>query len=705
MIAVTTDSGRLVTYEFELEPHPHFETIHFETFGKSGIRRVVPGEYLGADPKGRAFMVASLEKNKLVYILTRSGDTNIAISSPLEAHKPQTLVFSLIGLDVNYANPMFAALELDFSTAEVDPSGAALHDLKKELVVYELDLGLNHIVRRWSRSVDRTANCLFRVPGGGTPRIPSQVLVCGEDNITYYRIHHTETDVCRLAIPRREGATEDPNRKRSIVCGTLYTLKSGEFFYLLQTEDGDLFKLQMDMQNGCVRKMRIKYFDTVPVTTSICILRSGFVYLACESGDRLIYELETLGEDTDDPVFDSTQFPVDPEASYDAVPFFKPRPLTNLNLVESIPTLNPIVGMEVSNPALEDAPQIYTINGTGARSTFRTTRNALDVIEIINSDLPSSAVKVLTSKLTVKDQQDTLIVLSLHSSTLVLKIDDIVTECSNTGLLVDTSTLGIQQFGEDCVIQIHPKGIRHIEGITFADGSTTAEYSILTDWPVPAHRTIVACATNNRQVAIALSNGQISYFECDHDGSLALANQEVTLETTINCLAIPDVPEGNQRGFFLAVGCSDQTVRIYNLVPDQDGDILQSISVQGLSSPPSDLTINFMTDKSPRGYNQFLHIGLRSGVYIRSVLDEMTGEIGVTRKRFLGPDAVTFARVGAAGEPAVLAMSSRPWLAYAHPRTSVLQLTPLNDIPFKSASDFTGLDVKGVICVSGNQLR
>jgi splicing factor 3B subunit 3 len=53
-----------------------FKTVHFETFGKSGIRRVVPGEYLAADPKGRAIMIASTEKNKLVYILTRSGQTD-----------------------------------------------------------------------------------------------------------------------------------------------------------------------------------------------------------------------------------------------------------------------------------------------------------------------------------------------------------------------------------------------------------------------------------------------------------------------------------------------------------------------------------------------------------------------------------------------------------------------------------------------------
>ena len=31
--------------------------VHQETFGKSGCRRIVPGQYLAVDPKGRAAMI------------------------------------------------------------------------------------------------------------------------------------------------------------------------------------------------------------------------------------------------------------------------------------------------------------------------------------------------------------------------------------------------------------------------------------------------------------------------------------------------------------------------------------------------------------------------------------------------------------------------------------------------------------------------
>lgn len=55
-IVVGSDSGRIVILEY----HPsknQFEKIHQETFGKSGCRRIVPGQFLAVDPKGRAVMI------------------------------------------------------------------------------------------------------------------------------------------------------------------------------------------------------------------------------------------------------------------------------------------------------------------------------------------------------------------------------------------------------------------------------------------------------------------------------------------------------------------------------------------------------------------------------------------------------------------------------------------------------------------------
>lgn len=697
-IIISTDSGRAVALEY-MPNEKIFKTIHFETFGKSGVRRVIPGEYVAADPKGRAVMLASVEKNKIVYILNRNVNGGLTISSPLEAHKPQALLYSVCALDVGYDNPQFATLEVNYAEADVDVTGKAVEELEKELVYYELDLGLNHVIRKYTDKVDRTSNMLFRVPSA--PLGPSGVLVCGEENITYRHFTADNRQIMlRVPIPRRAGATEDPNRKRYIVAGTVYMVKR-QFFFLLQTEDGDLFKVTIGTSEDSdpkssklvAERIMIQYFDTIPVAASICLFKLGFLYCACESGDRKLYEVANLGEDTDDPIFSSDDYPADFTQPYTPA-YFHVRPLENLSVVRSFQSMNPIMGMQVASLTDEDAPQIYSICGTGARSTFRTSRNALPILDLVESQLPQRANTVWTLKKRIQDEHDAYIVLSLLTHTLVLAIGEDVEEVHDSGFLKETITLGVQQFGEDCLLQVYPRGIRHING----DGE-------ISDWHAPVHRTIVACASNNRQVAIALSSGDILYFECDADGSLAKSDDEANLNLQVTCMGMAEVPTGRLRTNFLAVGCGDDSVRIFSLSPDQDDSILKQQSVQALSSTPSAICIMAMKDRSPHGESQYLHVGLVSGVYIRTAMDDITGELNETRRRFLGTSPIHFSKVLAGDTPAILAMTSRPWLGYTDPQNNSLALTPLNYPAFNSAWTFESDQFKGLICVRGEDLR
>ncbi|KAL0324830.1 UNVERIFIED_CONTAM: Spliceosome-associated protein A [Sesamum radiatum] len=122
--------------------------------GKLQSLLIVPGQYLAIDPKGRAVMIGACEKQKLVYVLNRDTAARLTISSPLEAHKSHTLVYSICGVDCGFDNPIFAAIELDYSEADQDPTGQAANEAQKHLTFYELDLGLNHVSRKWSEQVD-----------------------------------------------------------------------------------------------------------------------------------------------------------------------------------------------------------------------------------------------------------------------------------------------------------------------------------------------------------------------------------------------------------------------------------------------------------------------------------------------------------------------------------------------------------------------
>ncbi|KAG5960086.1 Pre-mRNA-splicing factor rse1 [Claviceps cyperi] len=692
-LILATDSGRITIVEY-LPAQNRFSRLHLETFGKSGVRRVIPGEYLACDPKGRACLIASTEKNKLVYVLNRSPQAELTISSPLEAHKPGVLVIAMTALDVGYANPVFAALEMDYSEADQDATGQALEEVETQLVYYELDLGLNHVVRKWSESVDPTASILFQVPGGNDG--PSGVLVCGEESITY---RHSNQDAFRVPIPRRKGATEDPLRKRVIVSGVMHKLKgsAGAFFFLLQTEDGDLFKVTIDMiedeegnPTGEVRRLKIKYFDTVPVASSLCILKSGFLYVASQFGNFSFYQFEKLGDDDDETEFSSDDFPVDPQASYDPV-YFYPRPADNLALVESVPSMNPLMDCKVANMTGEDAPQIYTVCGNGARSTFRMLKHGLEVNEIVASELPGIPSAVWTLKLNRAEQYDAYIVLSFTNGTLVLSIGETVEEVSDSGFSTSVPTLAAQLLGDNGLIQVHPKGIRHIRN------------GKVNEWDAPQHRSIVAATTNAHQVAIALSSGEIVYFEMDTDGSLAEYDEKKEMFGTVTCLSLGEVPEGRVRSSFLAVGCDDCTVRILSLDPDST---LESKSVQALTAAPSSLAIIAMDDSSSGGSTLYLHIGLHSGVYLRTVLDEVTGELTDTRQKFLGPKQVRLFQVTVQGTTCVLGLSSRPWLGYSDPISKSFVVTPLNYVDLEWGWNFSSEQCEeGIVGIQGQSLR
>ncbi|KAL1899726.1 pre-mRNA-splicing factor rse1 [Ceratocystis pirilliformis] len=692
-LIVSSDSGRITILEYNSASN-RFERVHLETFGKSGIRRVIPGEYLACDPKGRACLIAAVEKNKLVYVLNRDAQAKLTISSPLEAHKPAVHVLSLVALDVGYANPVFASLETDYSEADQDPTGHALDEYETQLVYYELDLGLNHVVRKWSDAVDPTASLLFQVPGGNDG--PSGVLVCGQENITY---RHSNQEAFRVPIPRRKGATEDPSRKRSIAAGVMHKLKGnvGAFFFLLQTDDGDLFKVTLDMvedaegnATGEVKRIKIKYFDTIPLSTSLCILKSGYLFAATQSGNHQFYQFEKLGDDDNELEFSSDSFPTDPKASYEAV-YFNVRPLENMALVESIDSMNPLMDCNVANLTGEDAPQIYAACGTGARSTFRSIKYGLAVSEIVASELPGVPSAVWTLKLNRSDKYDAYIVLSFANGTLVLSIGETVEEVSDSGFLTSVPTLAAQLLGENGLIQVHPKGIRHI-----INGEVN-------EWAAPQHRSIVSAATNDSQVAIALSSGEIVYFEMDTDGSLAEYDDKKEMPGTVTCLSLGDVPEGRRRSSFLAVGCDDCTVRILSLDPEST---LESKSVQALTAAPSSLSIMAMEDSSAGGSTLYLHIGLSSGVYIRTVLDEVTGQLTDTRLKFLGPRPVKLFKIFISKRTCVLALSSRPWIGYADPLSKSFMVTPLSYVDLEWCWNFTSEQCEeGIVGVQAQSLR
>ncbi|XP_063828077.1 splicing factor 3B subunit 3 isoform X1 [Ostrinia nubilalis] len=678
-IVIGSDSGRIVILEY-IPAKNILEKVHQETFGKSGCRRIVPGQYLAIDPKGRAVMIGAIEKQKLVYILNRDAEARLTISSPLEAHKSNTLVYHMVGVDVGFENPMFACLEIDYEEADADPTGEAAQKTQQTLTFYELDLGLNHVVRKYSEPLEEHANFLITVPGGNDG--PSGVLICSENYLTYKNLGD-QHDI-RCPIPRRRNDLDDPERGMIFVCSATHKTKS-MFFFLAQTEQGDIFKITIETDEDMVTEIKLKYFDTVPVATSMCVLKTGFLFVACEFGNHYLYQIAHLGDEDDEPEF-SSAMPLEEGDTF----FFAPRPLRNLVLVDELDSLSPILGCHVADLAGEDTPQVYLACGRGPRSSIRALRHGLEVAEMAVSELPGSPNAVWTVRRHKDEEYDSYIIVSFVNATLVLSIGETVEEVTDSGFLGTTPTLSCHALGNDALVQVYPDGIRHIR----ADKRVN-------EWKAPGKKSIVKCAVNQRQVVIALTGGELVYFEMDPTGQLNEYTERKKLSSDVSCMALGSVATGEQRAWFLAVGLNDNTVRIISLDPS---DCLSPRSMQALPAGAESLCIVEQPFESGAKSALHLNIGLSNGVLLRTTLDSVSGDLADTRTRYLGSRPVKLFKVRVQAAEAVLAVSSRTWLGYHYQNR--FHLTPLSYECLEYAAGFSSEQcAEGIVAISSNTLR
>lgn len=676
-LAIGSDSGKLTILQFDTEK-TKWKKVHEECYGKSGCRRTVSGQYLAVDPKGRALMIGAVEKQKLVYVLNRDASSALTISSPLEANKTHTLVYDICGVDVGFENPVFACLEVDYDKPVEKYDENKKPVPTKMLTFYELDLGLNHVTRKWSEAVDPGANKVLTVPGGADG--PGGVIVCAENRIIYKNQGHATVSA---PIPRRFGIS-DENRVLITACAT--HVQKNLFFFLVQSEYGDIYKVTLDWaeegDDVSVSDIQVKYFDTVPVATSLCVLKTGFLFVSSEFSNHYLFQFQGIGDDEESPFTSSKS---------EEFVYFKTRNITNLALIDEMESLGPILDMKVADLAKEHTPQIYTLCGRGARSSLRILRHGLAVTEMAVSELPGSPSAVWVVKTNAADAFCSYIVVSFVKETIVLSIGEEVVEVTDSGVLDSTKTLSMSLLGENSLLQIHPAGLRHIRGD-----------KRINEWKTPGKKTIVTSAVNSRQVVIGLTGGELVYFELDNSGQLMDVHRK-ELRGDIACLAIGPVPEGRQRSQFMVVGSHDNTMRVLSLDPSQP---MNQLTMQALPAQPQSLQLISMQGANSQDSSQSLHVyvGLQNGVMIRSVVDEADGRLTDTRKRFLGTRPVKLFHVKVYGQSAVLALSTRSWLSYNY--QGRYSMAPLSYEILEYCSAFSSEQCpEGFVAISGNTLR
>ena len=771
VISVGADGGALSVIDFE---NGTYKLVHCTTFGKTGCRRSTPGNYIAGDPKGRAVMISAIEKRKLVYVLNRDATGKPTIASPLEAHRTRTITFASVGLDNGYDNPIFASLELQYPDEYVGPkettaAGGAGNappaktsfDLaKKELAYYELDLGLNHVSRRWATTAHRTACCLAAVPGGADG--PGGVLVGGEDWIEY--MHETlvpknnkpsdlfvldgnndsandkgarekdYTKVC-CAIPRR--ALHPPSKGVLITTITVFRQKKSRFFALAQSELGDAYKIMLQVDPADKTKvtgMSVALLDTLPIGNSLNLSKLGMLFVSAEFGDHPLYQFDRIdlpdaptmtNDDTKNAFVSATDTLENFFTTANATKFaktFTPSTLKNLHQIYTMDNPSPTTGVLVGELAgNEVSPQIYTLAGRGPRSSLRILRHGASVTELAVSELPGVPGGIFTIADNSQESiaatsgggkpNDKYIVVSFADATLVLSVGETVEEVGReSGFLTNAPTLACSALGNDgALCQVHPAGVRHIQR-----GQAK-------QWHCPGLKRIECASANESQVIIALAGGEVIYFELDPMSGNLTESATRDMGADVCCLDVGTIARGKSRSMFAAIGCRDQSVRIVSLEPG--GKLLTQKSSTALRSRPHSVALQLVSSGPSSSEDEdgdatmssggsgaddlFLTIGLDDGSSLRAGVDIVTGAIGASpTRRFLGARPVSASRINLESRSAMLLLSSRPWISRLDSASGKHMMAPLSYAPLDHGCSFTSDAVReGVVATAGKTLR
>lgn len=684
VLVLTSDSGNIIVAYYNKDTCK-FEPRIQEPHSKNGLRRLTPGEFLSVSPNNGAIMIGALERTKFLYKVEMESSTGqIKLSSPLESKASGMLTLDLCALDTGYENPMWAAIEVDYNDYEnktYKPNESPLL-----LRYYEFDQGLNHIVQRKSKeSLPPHANLLIPLPNhtGG-------VLIACDSYLIYEKGYGS--DRLYLPLPIRKSSSTT-----SIVCSYLHVLKKTDFFILLQSSLGDLFKVTFDYNKNTeeVDSFSITYFDSIPVCNSMNILKSGFMFANVANDNKLFYQFENLGSENDSTTKSVSNIPK-LEQSYR----FSPQGLENLALVDILESLGPVVGSELMRKTEQnqlDTPALLAV--LSSHSYLKSLSYGIPVSELVSSPLPMVPTSILTTKkMSTSVSHDYLVLSStLKSQTLVLSIGEVVEDVSDSGFVADQHTILAQQVGTQSIIQVHTNGIRHVRHIIESDEIVDKK---TTDWFPPAGITIVHASANQSQVLIGLSNRELCYFEIDPtDDQLAEYQERHEIGADlITAIAISN-DASKMKSDYAIIGCADETIQVLSLKPNS---VFEMLTLQALSSKCTSLLM-IPQDASAA----YIHIGMENGVYARVQMDSMTGKLRDTRLKYLGTKAVKLSTLNLPGseKPGIMAISSLPWIGYLN-NEDQFRFLPLIGSSVTSGLSFYSEDigVESVVGISGSNM-
>lgn len=711
-VLMTSDSGNLSLLLADAATHA-FKIVHCEPFGKTGVRRAVPGQYLASDPRGRAVCIAALEKVKLVYTLNRVSGVHPSVSSPLEVHRSNTMTYALASVDVGFENPMFVAIEQTFSSPE------------RILVWYEVDLGLNQMVRK--RQDPLPDDCYFLITVSGYEDGPGGIFVCSTSYV-YYTTYANDIDARNGTVNTNAPASETfghlvckmPKRAGKGTDGTVITSaalyharKTKSFFALVCSEHGDLLKIDLLWENGVVKELRVGYFDSLArPANSLCIFKSGYLCVALDGGDLILFKIRR----TEVKSFASSLSVASSNHTVKAIELRQDLNDSIFDVSEGDKPLQQVSAEDARSPACALAfinhagpsPTIILASGKSSCGTIRTLRSEISVECISDGlELDFAIDKVFAFGHSLNADSDSFIVVSDRMSTKVLKIEgEVAAETEELGLDLRRSTMLAANVGESSFLQVCPDFVR----VTWPESEKEPSH-----WEPAQPLKIVAASSHGGQLVVALSSGRLIYFELWDNTSLqelGLLDNVVSVSEDIAgpnsashdvSVTIQQSANISRRATYCAVAKGSRT-RLVRISAD---GYLTSLGLFLAPAPVSDILLADIGSDGKReasGPLTNLLCGTFTGYIRRLNVERESGRLVEKSNLYVGGEHVKQVLLRSNDVSLCLAVGSKPILVFRMGDT--VEFSSLSVENFEHASSFRGADNKfGIVAINGKGLR
>ena len=605
-IVVLSDSGKLIILEVDIDKKKFIRTTQ-EIYGKSGCRRITPGEYLAIDNKSRAIMIGSIEKEKFVYIfkelnnniilndnLEENKNINInnindinrkIISSPLEVFTPQHICYDIIALEVGYSNPIFVSMEVKYNNMQDWASNNyefnKENQYQKKIILFQVEIKNNYVIKLLEYPIDNTAYSLFPINYEKKNEISQSKFLLGNFIIFckgfFYLFQVKENKINKVETYFFENDKNNNQNPIIIINKAIYFNQENEdeFNLICQSQLGIIYHINFKINKKPVEIYNVSItnmFNCFPGSTMSII--DKILFLGKEASDSEFYILISSQD--------------------------KDKTILNIEKKLTISSLNSLTDFIYGNYDSSNIPKLYGISGTKEESYLKTLniKTIYNLTQISVNKIPAQPLNIFLVKKNYEDSFDTYIILSFVNKTLIYEIDfnsKMIFESKNTNFETKLPSLYISIVKDNSFLQVLPNGILHIK----TEKKTTF---------LKSSSTIICANANNNQLVLGLENKELLYFEFD----TVLNKSDIkVIGKKISFIELCPIDEGTFRSKYVAICIDDSTINILSLEKDKLFFMASTIKI-----PDKVSSLKIIQNDKHYSHSFIAFVGLVNGVLV-----------------------------------------------------------------------------------------